>query len=61
MPITQQSARVPLWAYLRAMLFAFLVALAIDWLAYILFDRWMDWWALISIAMLWPIVMVRLT
>jgi hypothetical protein len=61
MPVPQHSARVPLWAYLRAMLFVFLVALAIDWLAYALFDRWIDWWTLIPLAVLWPIIMVRLT
>ncbi|MES2989295.1 MAG: hypothetical protein V4808_15440 [Pseudomonadota bacterium] len=61
MPVPQHTAGVPIWAYLRAMLFAFLAMLAIDWLAYALFDRWMDWRMLIPIAVIWPVVMVRLT
>jgi uncharacterized membrane protein len=56
------SQRLPLWAaYMRAMLLAFIMLLGADWVAYWVWDKWIDWPFLIPFAIAWPIVMTAIT
>ena len=53
---------LPTWlAYLRAMLIAFVVLLAADWAAYLIWDRWLDLPFLVAIAIAGPLVMTAIT
>lgn len=53
---------LPTWlSYVRAMLIAFVVLLAADWAAYLIWDRWLDWPFLVAIGIAWPLVMTAIT
>jgi hypothetical protein len=43
------------------MLGAFALLLAVDWVAYLAFGRWLAWPLLILLALAWPILMTAIT
>ena len=56
------ASKLPFWkAYVRGVLLVFTALLALDWLAYVAFERWLPWPFLIPVALFWPPVMTGLT
>ena len=56
------TPRLPMWlVYARAVLLAFVVLLALDWVAYLLWGKWVDWPFLVAIAVAWPVVVTAIT
>jgi hypothetical protein len=48
-------------AYARAALFFFVALLALDWLAYLLLERWFELWAILAIAGVLPGLGLKVT
>ena len=47
--------KLPFWvAYARAILFFFLVLMAINWLAYAVWGSWIDWFGVLALATVMP-------
>lgn len=57
-----EAAALPKWlAYVRAMLFAFVILLAGDWAAYVIGGGWLHWPFLVPLAIAWPFAMTAIT
>nr|ALS90285.1 MetaGeneMark_Unknown Function [uncultured bacterium] len=47
--------------YARAVLLGFVVLLALDWAAYLIWGKWLDWPFLVVVAVAWPVVVTAIT
>lgn len=53
---------LPFWAaYGRAILFFFIALMAADWLASVVWGRWLDWSAVLAIATILPALGLMIT
>ena len=53
---------LPFWvAYARAVLFFFLVLMALDWVAYLLWGKWLEWWGIVALAAVAPGIGLMIT
>jgi hypothetical protein len=50
-----QDNKLPFWvAYARAVLLFFLGLMALDWLAYLAWGNWLEWWGILALATVLP-------
>jgi hypothetical protein len=50
-----QDRPLPLWvAYAQAVAFFFIGLILLDWLAYVIWGHWIEWWGVLAVAMVIP-------